>query len=213
MASSEFITLSPEEAGRVSFPHVFDPNVNEKGEKKYEVTLLFSKDSPALKRLVALAKAVKVEAYGANPPANLESPFKDGNIKFNADPDKYYMYENKVAVCFTSQFQPAVVDESVQKIIQPRVFYPGCWAVVHCNAFSWNYKNMKKGISFGFDAVQKVRDDDSFGGGGVNPQDVFGVVAGNNPENYGGDTAAGDDWLGMGPTPAPQAVPMDEVPF
>lgn len=201
MASTDFITLDHDngEAGRASWPHLFKPNDND----KYTIDLLFDNDSPALARLKKLASEAKTEEYGDNPPKKLVSPFKSGDEKFDDDPEKYHMYEGKTAVSFSSQYAPKVydADASEMTVMNKDAFYPGCHAVVHCNAYTWTYKNdhgktMKQGVSFGFDAVQKIKDDDRFGGGGGvrSAEDAGFKPAGSGDAGNYEDPGDGDDW-------------------
>jgi hypothetical protein len=192
--STKFNTLTHNEMGRVSFPAVFRAEAVEGGEPKFSVTLLFPKKSPAIAKLMAQYNEVVANAYAGNPPANLTKPFKDGDVKAAQDP-KYSMYAGCYAVTFSSKFQPKVfgMDAKEITVMNQAEFYPGCWAVVHFNAYSWEFKSVKKGISFGFDAVQKVKDDESFGGGGVRSAEEAGFVAAasSDPSAYAGGVQTG----------------------
>ena len=223
--SSEWITLtySPDpardESGRVSFPNVLKPAAYDDGKEKYEVTLLFPKNSPAIPKLMALAKAAKAKAF---PNVQVDNPIKDGDLKYVENSEKYWMYQGMWSVRFSSNYQPVVVDQRKQEILREENFYPGCWAVLHCNAYGWTYKNMKRGISFGFDAAQLVRHDERFGGGRPDADAIFSDVpvemdpsAGMGGDGFtqpaGQQPAAGpapsdvDEWM-SGPAPQPQAA-------
>lgn len=204
MANTDFITLGHEEAGRASFPHIFKAQEKDDGGESYTVSLLFDKDSPALPKLKKLASAAKQAEYGDNVPGKLVSPFRDGDEKYEDDPEKYHMYQGKTYVTFSSQYKPKVYDLDTSEIMAVNMdsFYPGCHAVVHCNAYTWVYKHpqsgkiMKRGIGFGFDAIQKVKDDERFGGGGgvSSAEDAGFTSAGSGDASNYESSDDGDDW-------------------
>ncbi len=59
----------------------------------------------------------------------------------------------------------------------PRIFYPGCWARVSCDgAYAYDKKG-NRGVGLSLSNVQKMKDDDAFGGGvRVNPDDEFDAI-------------------------------------
>lgn len=200
MASTDFITLAQDEAGRIAWNACFIPNEKDDGSLQYSVKMLFPKGGKAIKRIMALAAACKKEAFGDNA-GTLESPFSDGNEKFDADPEKYAAWKDMVTVSFKSKYPPAVFDASAKPVtaMTQKEVYSGCWAVVHCNAYSWTFGKMKKGVSLGFDAIQKIKDDDRLGGSaGVQTaeQAGFSAAASEDPNNYEQDaSSAASDWL------------------
>lgn len=201
MASTDFITLEHADAGRVAWNACFIPNEKDDGGVQYSAKMIFPKNSPGLAKLKALASQVKNEAFGADA-KGLESPFADGNEKYNEDPEKFAAYKDTVVVSFKSKYAPSVFGPDAKPIsaMTQKDFYSGCWAVAHVNAYSWTFGKMKKGISFGFDAIQKIRDDERLGGtGGIQTaeQAGFSAAASDSPENYqqqSGSSGA-DDWL------------------
>lgn len=200
MASTDFITLEHSEAGRVAWNACFTPNEKDDGGVQYSAKMIFPKNSPGLAKLKALASQVKNEAFGAEA-KGIESPFSDGNEKYNEDPEKFAAYRDTVIVSFKSKYAPTVFGPDAKQItaMTQKDFYSGCWAVAHVNAYSWTFGKMKKGISFGFDAIQKIRDDERLGGtGGIQTaeQAGFSAAASDSPENYqqSGPSSA-DDWL------------------
>lgn len=74
----------------------------------------------------------------------------------------------------SSQFKPAVIDTAMNPIVDPSRVYPGVWAVLALNLYS--YKNKKTGVSFGLQNVMLVGDDEKLGGGGTDPKEDFGHV-------------------------------------
>lgn len=156
---------------RVSFPNVFKPRENDRGDLRYGVVCLFEPgaDISALKQAAAAAGK---EAWGDKPPANLRSPFRDQAEKA----DKYDGYEP--GACFisvTAARRPGLVDQSVQPIIDESEFYPGCYARATVNAFTYEVKG-NVGVSFGVNNIQKLADGEQIGGGARAAED-FGSVA------------------------------------
>lgn len=179
--------LTPE--FRVSFPYVFKPQkpLSPGGKEKYTITMLFPKGEE-LKAMKAAAQAVLVEKYGedqAKWPKGIRSPFKDQG-------DKEYEGYEAGAICITanSDQRPGLVDQNVQDIIEERQFYPGCYARAEVRPFVYETKGdnggiLNRGVSFGLQNIQKLREGDPLGGRS-RPTDVFEAVA-------EGDTNGGSD--------------------
>ena len=145
---------------RVSFPAVFKPK-RQKGdatsEPKYGLTMLFPKGADLSKLKRAAEEAVK-EKWGDKPPKNLRSPFRDQGEK------EYEGYEEgAVFVSASSKQKPGLVDRQRQDIIDETEFYPGCYARATLRAFAYD-NNGNKGVAFGLNNVQKLRDGDPLGG-------------------------------------------------
>ena len=152
------IVMTPE--FRVSFPAVFKPK-RQKGdatsEPKYGLTMLFPKGADLSKLKAAAQEAVK-EKWGDKPPKNLRSPFRDQGEK------EYEGYvEGAVFVSASSKQKPGLVDRQRQDIIDETEFYPGCYARATIRAFAYD-NNGNKGVAFGLNNVQKLRDGDPLGG-------------------------------------------------
>ena len=155
---------------RVSFPSVFAARAFSEGQtKKYDLTALFSAGTD-LTAMKALAKQAAVDKWGDKIPPGLRSPFRDGSDKPDLDG-----YEGCIFVKMTSLQRPGVVDQNVQPIIEEGDFYGGCWARAVVTAFAYDQMG-NKGVSFGLQNVQKMRDDDAFSGRGK-PEDDFDPVA------------------------------------
>ena len=145
---------------RVSFPNVFKPRGFEGQEPKYSVVMLFDKstDISALKQLAQRA----VEEKWPDPakrPKGLRNPFKDGDTE-KPDVDGY---EGAIFVNASSKMKPGVVDQNVQPIIDENEFYAGCYARATVTAYAYN-KIGNKGVAFGLQNIQKLRDGEPFTG-------------------------------------------------
>jgi len=148
----------------VSFPHVFKPTENDDGKEYYDLVMVWDK-SEDLSALKKLAKEAIEEKWGEKPPKGLISPFKEGNEK---DLEKYPMYKDTIYAAAKTNFQPGLVDQKRQPIIDEDDFYAGCVARASVTAYAWEYtkgkKVMKRGVSFNLNNVQKVEDGERIGG-------------------------------------------------
>jgi len=152
---------------RVVFVNVFEPN--DKG--KYALCMLFDKGTN-LDELKTLANETAEEKYGKKIPKNFNYPWKDGNDK---DEEDYPDFQNKIVVNAKSIYQPTVVDEDVEIIINPKEFYSGCYARASVTASCYDVDG-NKGINLYLQNVQKLGDGERIGGG-VEAKDEFQAVA------------------------------------
>jgi hypothetical protein len=140
--------------------NAFKPRAPFEGQEPvYSVQMLFPKDTDisSLKKAVSATIRKKWGEDKAKWPKNMRLPFKDGNEKNLAD------YKDKVVVEARSKMKPGIVDKNLQEIIEPSEAYSGCWmrATVTCFAYD---KAGNKGVSFGLQNLQKVKDDEAFSG-------------------------------------------------
>jgi len=161
---------------RVSFPNVFRPAKPMAGstqEPKYGLTMLFSKDDDisALKKAAEDACAEKWGADKSKWPKNLRSPFRDQGEK---DYEGYE--EGAVFVNATSKQRPGLVDANMNDIIDESEFYAGCYARASINAFAYDTAG-NRGVAFGLNNVQKLKDGEPLGGR-TRPEDDFEPVGG-----------------------------------
>lgn len=161
---------------RVSYPYVFKPQQPMKGSEgkdpKYSVVMLFKKGED-LSKLKAAAQAAAVEKWGADQakwPKNLRVPFRDQGEK---ESEGYE--EGAVFVTATSKAKPGLVDANLNHIIDESEFYAGCYARATVRAFAYDNAG-NRGISFGLQNVQKLRDGESLSGR-VKAEDEFQPIA------------------------------------
>ena len=168
---------------RVSFPNVFKPgkSMEEGKEGKYNVTMLFDKDTD-ISALKAAAADACIAKWGDKSkwPKNLRTPFRDQGEK---DFDGYV--EGAFFVNATSGNRPGLVDRKLNPIIDPSDFYPGCYARASINAFAYD-KAGNKGVAFGLNHIQKLRDGDPLGSF-TRPEDVFAPIADGDGSKGEGD--------------------------
>jgi len=164
--------LTPE--FRVSFAYVFRPSKpmagDENKDPKYTITMLFPKgaDLSALKKA---AQQAAIDKWGADKvPKGLRSPFRDQGEK------DYAGYEaGAIFINATSKQKPGLVDARMNDIIEEKDFYSGCYAHATVRAFAYDNKG-NRGVAFGLQNIQKLRDGEPLGGR-TRPTDDFQAVA------------------------------------
>lgn len=179
---------------RASFVALFEPKQSdEPGKKpKYGLTMLFPPgyDLGAVK---AATKACLEEKFGkdqAKWPKNLRMPWRD-------QAEKSDQYDGFVPgapfMNVTSVNKPGLVDADRNPIHEPREFYSGCYARATIRAFYYENKG-NKGVSFGLQNVQKLRDGEPLGGGMAKAEDDFAAPAASAAG--GGAPASADSLFG-----------------
>lgn len=144
---------------RVSFPQVFQAKAAPGSDReKFSIVMLFKK-TENLDAIKALLKRAIAEKYptGELPPG-FTTPLKDGNTK------EYEGYKDTIFCTAGSQFQPGVLDEQKNPILDPKEFYAGCYAIATVNAYCWSYMG-KNGVSLGLQNLMKVNDGEPLAGG------------------------------------------------
>jgi len=151
---------------RVSYPNVFKPQLNKmSGKTEYSVVALFSKDAD-LKALRKAADEAVIEKWGADKtkwPKNLKSPFRDQAEREKEGVMPAGHEKGAVFMNLKSKNKPGVVDQNVQAIIDESEFYPGCWAIASVKAYAYDQAG-NRGVSFGLNNIQKVKDGEPFSG-------------------------------------------------
>lgn len=207
---------------RLAFPALFQPfkskNGDEPGKKpSYGAALLFPPGVEQQIQAVFYAKwfadcqRTFPKSFGADgQPFGLHWPFHPQAEKQNQagyTPGLYYLDSS-------SQFKPPVVDTANNPIVDESRVYPGVWAFVALNAYT--YDNKKRGVGFGIQSVMLIADDTKlYTAGGDPTKDFAGVTvdAGFNPSAAFGATPAGAP-PGFGPPASvmPAAQPVYHAP-
>ena len=174
---------------RVSYPSIFKPRAFADGmEPKFSLVMLFDKKTniSSLKKLAAEAVAEKWPDK-AKRPKNLKNPFRDG-----ADRPDTAGYEGCIFVAASSKQKPGVVDANVQPIIDESEVYAGCYcrATVTCYAYD---QMGNRGVAFGLQNIQKLRDGEAFSGKSK-AEDDFEVV--DSGEVFKAEETSEEDFLG-----------------
>lgn len=170
--------------GRVSFPYVFEKakSLEAGKEGKYEITLYIPK-SEDISKLRANLEKVAREAFGAKF-QSLEKlkhpPIKDGDDKDPSDP----AYGHWI-VRAKSAKRPVVVDGARSPIESKDALYGGCFGRINITPASYAIPT-GWGVTLYLNAVQKVKDGERFGGGGVSAEEVFEALSvdSNEDDNF-----------------------------
>jgi hypothetical protein len=161
---------------RVSFPHVFNPQISEDtGKESYNLVMLFDAKED-LSEMKAIVKEAIKEKFGNKVPKNLQLPFKDGNEK------EYDGYQDTIYASAKSKSRPGIVDGQLNPIIDENEFYAGCYARAKVTAYGWSYMG-KNGISFGLQNLQKINDGEPFSGKVRAEDDFEALNTGSNNES------------------------------
>jgi hypothetical protein len=170
---------------RLSYPFLFVRRPKSKFEKKgkaqqmtFQCTILIPPDA-RLGRYKKALEAAELEMWGKK--VNLDPakfPIKDAGAKRdrNGDPIPGYeagwryiaLHSNDPVGVVDRQCIPVLPDED-EDPNNPGVFhrsskvYPGVWAMAYLNAYAWDFEGLR-GVSFGLNGIQLVRDGDRLGG-------------------------------------------------
>lgn len=156
-----------------SYPHLFEAVAGEEGgKKKYSIALVFTKaeqETPEFKALLAEAKAVGVERFGASfekevLKGNLHWPFKKDK---EGEAAKYPNFPGCIIMNVRSDAAPGVVSRRKGPDGKPTIItkemqvpgnvdeiYPGSLVKAGISPFAFAMTT-KKGVSFGLNNVQK----------------------------------------------------------
>ena len=149
---------------RLSYANLFEPRENQSGQLRYSTALIIPKGHP---QIPELEKAIESEGEGkfgkkwATMLKKNGSPLKDADKDGTADENAEY--EDCYYINTSSKRKPQVVDRQVQPILDESEIWSGCWANVSIAVFSFEVPE-NKGVSFGLNNVQKLREDDRLGG-------------------------------------------------
>lgn len=167
-AKQKTTNLSP--FGRVSFPAVFKPvhpNNDQSKDPIYEITLLFPPETDLSGLQAALNQKAKDHFGDKLKKLKLKNPIRDCSEK--SDLDGYQ--EGWKFVRFWSKQRPQIRDRDMSVIDDPTEFYAGCWARVSYGTFGYTNSG-NSGVSFSLNNIQKLKDDEPFGGR-TNAEDDF----------------------------------------
>ena len=131
-------------------------------------------DISALKQVAQVAAN---EFWGEGKvPKSLRSPFR-----FNEELDNPVagIGDDWVVMTFSANEdrRPGLVDANLQDIINEEDVYSGAWFRAQVRGYGYDNKG-NKGVAFGLQNLQKMRDDDPIGGGRTPANKAFEAVAG-----------------------------------
>jgi hypothetical protein len=183
---------------RASYVNVFKPR-EVKGDDgatrmEYSMALLIPKeDTETMARIKQAAINARTKKFGDKPPSGLAMPWHDGDGSKPNGGD--YGPECKghwvINVKANDKNPPTVVDQRVQRVLDPTAFVSGDYCRVSLNAFG--YTNKRKGVSFGLGNIQVVRKGEPLGSQRDPAQD-FEAIATESAGAGAGPAEGGDPW-------------------
>lgn len=164
---------------RLGFQALFKPSKAKTApatqEPKYSVTAFFppTADLGAMK---ALANAAVAEKWpdAASRPKVLRSPFRKSDEVENwpeAIPTDWIM----MTFSAKQDRRPQLVDAQRQDIIDEEDVYKGCWMRAQVRAYAYDNAG-NRGVSFGLNMAQKVKEDTPIGATRQKASEVFDAV-------------------------------------
>jgi hypothetical protein len=161
--------VTPE--GRVSFPHLANPDAKGPGkpyaDDKYKASLLMPKKDTDFAVLRAKALECAQQAFGKDSIKSLNDfvhPFRDGNQRLNKEGEVMDGYKDCLYITCKSKDRPLTIDRA-KKNIDPKDVYGGCRGRFIVTAMSYqSTENVrqpdgttKRGESFGSGGGGKSR--------------------------------------------------------
>lgn len=207
---------------RTIFENIVKPGETSDGKPRRSLTYLIpqDKEGTAVKKKLDYVIDAAIKEKWPNEktrPRKLTLPIKDaadGDCREDGIPlaEKYPNSEGHWYIEASTLQEIGVAGpngKALPDVALKSEIYAGVWVNLLIHTYTYQDKP-KTGVSFGLDAVQKVKDDEKFGAGAVDPEDVFGALPGSEDDDpFGGDDA-GDS--------KPDADPFagesdDEPPF
>lgn len=163
--------LTPEV--RLSFPALFKPKAKFKGDTSGELTYQATLLIPPNTNLSLFIEAMKAAIF-TKWEKNITIPAKNNPIHDCAEKAQFEGYdEGWHFIACHSKRPVGVVDRNGVPVSDADAVYPGMWIKAYINAYAWDHPAKGKGVSFGLNGVQLVRDGDRFGAKAVDVTEVF----------------------------------------
>ena len=146
---------------RVSFPAVFEASSYEGGTPKFSVCAVWEpakfteRDKLLWDAILAAADTVSVDKFKrklATLPGNFKKPIRDGEEKAGMTGFGAGMVFSNLS----SKMRPGLIGLDGTPITNPEDFYPGCYARATISCYG--YDNVGKGVAFGLQNLQKIKD-------------------------------------------------------
>lgn len=169
--------LSP--VGRVSFPRLFEPQLNDRGEKSWSVVLVFDKkaqETPEYKKMLASIDETASERFGNKIPSGVKrkslEPKSGYPITSCAAKPEYFGWaeDGSVMITFSSRYAPLVIARDKTEILDAEEVYGGCYARVSYTTYGYSAAG-NEGVSFGLRALQKAKEGERLGGTRASAED------------------------------------------
>jgi hypothetical protein len=154
----QLTVVTPVATACYAYVHEPRPALNPGGEPQYSITLVFPKTAD-LSRLKTAAKVAVELKWPKGRPAQLRSPFRDGDTERSDDP----IFANSIFVTAKCRDKPQIVDGAVRPLVNPLDFYSGCKCKASLYAFAYDV-SANQGVSFILNNLQKISDGDRLSG-------------------------------------------------
>jgi hypothetical protein len=136
------------------------------GEKVVDLKPLKEEVAKILLKQLGAGWTEKIKERRGDGAAMYRLPFRDGSAADCKEADgkwKSGMGPGVVYIRAASEFKPGVVDAQKKEIMNPQEAYGGAYMRAQIHAYWYDVKG-NKGVTFGLDNVQFVRDGEPFGG-------------------------------------------------
>lgn len=159
--------------GRVSFPNIFKPKQNDRGENVWSIVIIFDKKAQASAEYKAMEEGIQsaaVERFGAKVPAGVKrkslEPKSGYPITLCETKPEWFAWapEGSTMITFSSKYAPVIIDRSKVEILDQAEVYAGQYGRVQWTTYAYDASG-NQGVSFGLRAYQKVKDGEALSGG------------------------------------------------
>ena len=153
---------------RWSFANVWEAKSIKGGTPKFSVSLIIPKtDTKTVAKIKAAIEAAyhegeaKLKGNGKSVPplAAIKNPLRDGDVERPDDP----AYANAYFINANSATAPGIVDADRNPVLTRSEVYSGVFGRASINLYAFN-SNGNRGIAWGLNNLQKVRDGEPLGG-------------------------------------------------
>lgn len=150
------------------------------GKPKYSVRALFPPTADLSKLKKDAGQAAK-DKWGDKVPKNIRSPFRTNE---ELDNPVVGIGDDWIVMTFSANEdrRPGLVDRNLQDIIDEADVYSGAWYRAQVRVYAYETAG-NKGVSFGLQNLQKLRDGDPIGGGRTPANKAFEAVGGGDAES------------------------------
>jgi len=159
--------------GRISFPSLFKPKQNDRGENTWSVVIVFDKKAQATPEYKAMEEAIQnaaTERFGQKVPAGIKrkslEPKSGYPITLTETKPEWFGWaeEGSTMITFSSKYNPLVIDREKQEILDQDEVYAGQYGRAQWTTYAYDAAG-NQGVSFGLRAYQKVKDGEALSGG------------------------------------------------
>ena len=163
---------------RLSFPQLFQPQVQQDGKRTYGASFLFPANHPAKAEMTAAMQAVAKDKWGNKADAELNALIAGGRVCLRDGATKAYAgYQNNWFVSASNKTRPQVIDKDISPLDESSGRpYGGCFVVASIEIWAQDNAYGKR-INATLRWVQFMNDGESFGGGTPVNQDEFAALA------------------------------------